>query len=167
MAGAFLQTATAEVLRKLAISSQNMLDEDRQEVVSFLSSSHGSEYAPSAGQITGILKQMGDEMGAGLKQATDAENDAIRIYNELMSAKTKEVNSLSKRIEDKLKLIGELGVALAGMKNDLTDTEEALLADQDFLAGLDKSCAARRPSGTSGSRLARTSSPPSPRRSAS
>merc|ERR1711977_404939 len=30
------------------------------------------------------------------------------------------------------------------MKNELTDTEEALMADQAFLAGLDKACAAKK-----------------------
>jgi hypothetical protein len=33
-------------------------------------------------------------------------------------------------IEAKLDKIAELGVAIAQMKNDLTDTEEALLADK-------------------------------------
>merc|ERR1719220_807369 len=104
-----------------------MLDDDRQEVLSFLSNSQSGNpfsqgYAPSSQQVVGILKQMGDEMLAGLKEAT----------------------ALSKKIETLLKRIGDLGVALALMKNDLTDTEEALMADKEFLAGLDKACAAKK-----------------------
>merc|ERR1719266_1296521 len=41
-------------------------------------------------------------------------------------------------------MIADLSVSLALMKNDLTDTEEALLADREFLAGLDKACAAKK-----------------------
>merc|ERR1719343_1977141 len=81
---------------------------------------------------------------AGLKEATDAETASIKAYDELMAAKTKEGAALSAAIEAKLKLIGELSVTLAQMKNELTDTEEALLADQEFLAGLDKACAAKK-----------------------
>merc|ERR1719463_432113 len=86
---------------------------------------------------------MGDEMSAGLKEATDIENEKIAAYEELMAAKTKEVNALSAAIEAKLKLIGELSVSLAQMKNDLGDTEEALAADKEFLANLEKTCAAK------------------------
>ena len=48
---------------------------------------------------------------------------------ELMSAKTQEVAALSASIEAKLEKVAELGVSIAQMKNDLGDTEEALLAD--------------------------------------
>merc|ERR1719356_2365115 len=102
-----------------------MMEDDRQMLLSFLSNAQGAEYTPSSGQVTGILKEMGDEMGAGLKEATDAENAAIAAYESLMAAKTKEVAALSAAIEAKMKLIGELSVSVAMMKNELTDTEEA------------------------------------------
>jgi septal ring factor EnvC (AmiA/AmiB activator) len=150
MAGAFLQTSAAQALRKLVTNKDNMFEEDRSQVLSFLSGGQDSEgnpfsqgYAPSSGQVVGILKTMGDEMSAGLKEATEIENAAIKAYDELMAAKTKEVNALSAAIEAKLKLVGELSVSLSQMKNDLGDTEEALAADKDFLANLEKSCAAK------------------------
>jgi septal ring factor EnvC (AmiA/AmiB activator) len=153
MAGSFLQTATAEAVRKLAENAQNMMEEDRQTLLSFLSSTQDSSsegnpfsqgYAPSSGQVTGILKTLGDEMGAGLKEATDVENAAIKSYDELMAAKTKEAVALSAAIEAKLKAVGDLSVSVAQMKNELTDTEEALLADQEFLGGLEKACASKK-----------------------
>merc|ERR1740138_1668179 len=79
-------------------------------------------------------------MSAGLKSATAAEQAAIKSYEGLMSAKTKEVLALSAAIEAKLKKAAELGVSIAQMSNDLTDTEEALLADKEFLANLDSAC---------------------------
>jgi len=53
------------------------------------------------------------------------------------------VNALSAEIEAKLKLVGELSVALSQYKNDLGDTQEALAADKEFLANLEKTCAAK------------------------
>merc|ERR1719281_1008055 len=46
-------------------------------------------------------------------------------------------------IEDKLTRVAELGVEIATMKNDLTDTEEALIEDKKFLADLEKNCATK------------------------
>jgi len=40
---------------------------------------------------------------------------------------TTEVDTLTKAIEEKLKRVGDIAVEIAQMKNDLTDTEEALL----------------------------------------
>merc|ERR1719265_2067161 len=57
-----------------------------------------------------------------------------------MTAKKKEVLVLTKSIEEKLVRVGDLGVSIAEMKNDLSDTEEALLEDQKFLAELEKGC---------------------------
>merc|ERR550532_3975508 len=97
-------------------------------------------YAPQSGQITGILKQMGDEMSKGLSETMAAEAAAIATYEKLMAAKTKEVEALQASVESKIKQSGETSVSIATMKEDLTDTEETLLEDQKFLAGLEEGC---------------------------
>jgi len=79
-------------------------------------------------------------MAAGLAEATKAEEAAIAIYEKLMAAKKKEVNALTKEIEIKLTRIGDLGVEIAEMKNDLGDTQEALVEDKKFLANLEENC---------------------------
>merc|ERR1719158_2196009 len=58
-----------------------------------------------------------------------------------MAAKTKEVNALTKAIEEKMTRSGELAVAIVEMKNDLGDTAAALIEDKKFLADLEKNCA--------------------------
>jgi len=118
--------------------NRNMMDADRQDVLAFLSGS--SDYAPASGEITGILKTMGDEMKADLKDAVTKEEEAVAAFEELMAAKKKEVNALTKMIEEKLTRIGDLGVAIQQMKNDLGDTGESLVEDKKFLADLDKNC---------------------------
>jgi septal ring factor EnvC (AmiA/AmiB activator) len=140
MAGSFLQTTTAQTLKKIALGSESMLDADRQELLAFLSGTQKSEYAPQSGEITGILKTLHDEMSKSLADATAAEKEGIASFEALLSAKNKEIAALSESIETKSAQIGELGVSIAMMKNDLTDTEEALIADQKFKAELATSC---------------------------
>merc|ERR1719174_3491470 len=139
MAGSFLQTSAAQLLKKLVLSANGMSDMDREEATAFLSGS--SDYAPASGQITGILKQMTDTMVKELNAATAEEAAAIKTYNELMAAKEKEVNALTKAIEEKMVRLGKLQVEIVEMKEDLDDTAKALLEDKKFLADLDKNCA--------------------------
>jgi septal ring factor EnvC (AmiA/AmiB activator) len=144
MSGAFLQTSEASLLKKLVMSdSTNLLDVDRQDLASFLAGGSNDEYAPASGAITGILKQMSDTMTKSLDEATATENAAIATFDSLIKAKTDEVNALTAAIEDKTKRVGELGVSIVQMKGDLSDSEEALIADTKFLAELKKSCATK------------------------
>jgi len=140
MTGSFLQTQGAQVLKRL-VSNTDMMEEDRQEVMAFLD--QGAGYAPAGGQVTGILKTMGDEMDASLKAETAAETKAIKEYEELMAAKKAEVAALTKAIEEKLGRIGELAVSIAEMKNDLGDNEASLMEDKQFLADLQTGCATK------------------------
>jgi chromosome segregation ATPase len=142
MAGAFVQTTGAQVLRRLVLSKQDLLDADRQELVAFLSQSSG--YAPQGGEIVGILKQMGESMSKSLADATAAENSAIKTFDELVAAKKKEQDSLTAAIETKTRRVGELAVSIVQMKDDLSDTQAALLEDEKFLANLDKTCASKK-----------------------
>jgi len=141
MAGSFLQSAGAQVLKKLVLAQNDMSDMDRDEITAFLSTS--SDYAPASGQITGILKQMTDTMVKELNDATATESAAISTYEALMAAKTKEVDSLTAAIEEKMTRLGELQVEIVEMKEDLDDTSKALLEDKKFLADLDKNCAVK------------------------
>jgi len=138
VAGSFLQTPAAQVLRR-EVPKLNLIGSDLEEVTAFLSQS--TEYAPQSGEILGILKQMGDTMAATLADATATEEGAIATYNGLIAAKKKEVEALTATVESKTAQIGELGVALVQMKDDLSDTQAALLEDKKFLAELEKGCA--------------------------
>jgi len=143
MAGGFLQTSAANVLRQFVENKQDMMEDDRQVVESFLSVPWGAGYAPQSGQITGILKQMEDEMAKSLQEAIEAEHAAIIAFKQLAAAKTKEINALTAAVEAKTKKIGELGVAIVEMEDDLSDTEKALIDDKKFLAELEKGCATK------------------------
>merc|ERR1719487_3042327 len=51
---------------------------------------------------------------------------------------------MTESIEKKTVRVGNLQVEIANMKNDLTETEAALVADKKFLADMDKNCAEKR-----------------------
>merc|ERR1719316_316459 len=87
---------------------------------------------------------MGDSMQKDLEDITAAEQTAIKNYKELMAAKQREVAALTENIENMIKRIGDLGVSIAQMKEDLDDTQKALLEDKKFLEDLDKNCATRK-----------------------
>merc|ERR1719273_2119631 len=140
VAGSFLQSSAAQVLRH-AVAKSDLPEADQEEVAAFLAQS--SDYAPQSGEIIGILKQMGDTMAANLADATSDENGAISSYDGLMAAKKKEVGALTQTIEAKTQQIGELGVSIVMMKEDLADTQAALAEDQKFLSDLQKSCATK------------------------
>merc|ERR1719218_420868 len=137
MSGAFLQTTSASVLRQISLSA-DMIPADRDLLSSFLS--EGTNYAPQSGQIVGILKTLKDEMEKDLSDATSAENSAISSFDGLVASKKKEIVALTKAVESKTKRIGELGVKIAQMENDLEDTQEGLAEDKKFLGDLDKNC---------------------------
>jgi hypothetical protein len=137
MAGAFLQTAAGNVLRRLSVSA-DMNAADRDLLASFLS--EGDSYAPKSGEILGILKEMRDEMEKDFEEATAIENKAIADYESLVAAKKKEIEALTKAIESKTMRVGELGVKVAEIENEIEDMKEQLAEDKKFLADLDKNC---------------------------
>lgn len=143
VAGGFLQTTSAQVLRDFLHNDMDIGESDRQTLTSFLSATQSTDYAPQSGSIIGILKQMGDTLAADLESATKTEEAAIKTFEELTAAKKKEIDALTASIEKKMTLIGELGVEIVEMKEDLSDTEKSLMADKEFLANLEKSCATK------------------------
>merc|ERR1711935_1267624 len=69
--------------------------------------------------------------------------EAIASYEKMLVSKGEEVEALTASIDEKMKLVGELGVDIIEMKEDLTDTEAALMKDKEFLKNLVTSCATK------------------------
>jgi len=139
MAGSFLQTNSAAVLRRLSLS-QDMSNADRDMLSSFLMGGAKQGYAPASGEIVGILKQMGDTMEKDLAEVLAAEEKAKQDFEGLVAAKEKEIASATKAIEEKTKRTGEVAVEIVNLKEDLDDTSESLAEDTKFLADLEKNC---------------------------
>jgi len=141
-AGGFLQTSTASIVKKLSIDME-ISAADRDQIVSFLSGTGGAQSA-GVGQITGILKTMKETMEADLADATSTEEGALANFDALVAAKEKEIEAATKAVEDKLTRIGNLGVEISTMKEDLDDTEKAMIEDKQFLAELEKGCSTKQ-----------------------
>mmetsp|Transcript_52242 Transcript_52242/g.90751 ORF Transcript_52242/g.90751 Transcript_52242/m.90751 type:complete len:692 (-) Transcript_52242:40-2115(-) len=144
MSGAFLQTSGASTLRRISESNINISPSDRDLLASFLSVNNQAGYVPQSGEITGILKTIKDDMEAELADITATEKGSITDFEGLIAAKKKEIAALTKAIETKSVLIGELGVAIAQQENDLENTKESLAEDKSFLANLDENCATKK-----------------------
>merc|ERR1719321_1025643 len=150
MAGGFLQTNAASIIKHLVTANEHALsslgEDDREMLTSFLEAKDGdsSEYAPASGEIVVILKQMKETMEKDLGGAVAEEEAAIKAFEELKAAKEAEIAAHTKAIEEKLKRLGDLRVQIVEMKNDLEDTQEALGEDVKFLADLKKNCDAKK-----------------------
>jgi len=141
MAGSFLQSGAAGILRNLAVGHEAMSEYERDTLTAFLSTSAG--YAPASGEILGILKQLQENMEKELSEATKEENEAIAEFEALVAAKEKEIAAATAAIESKTERTGEVAVEIVSLKNDLEDTKEELGADEVFLMELKKSCATK------------------------
>jgi septal ring factor EnvC (AmiA/AmiB activator) len=141
VAGSFLQTSGASVLRQLTVN-MDLSPSDRDVMASFLSQGQG--YAPASGEIIGILKQMKDTMEADLKEITEAEEKAKADFEGMMKAKAAQIQALTQEIEEKTERLGNRGVELVNMKEDLEDTKKSLAEDKAFLADLEKNCATKK-----------------------
>ena len=64
----------------------------------------------------------------------------MKDFDGLVAAKEKQINALTKEIEDNTAHVGDGGVKLCVMKEDLEDTEKSLVENKAFLAELEKSC---------------------------
>lgn len=134
----FLQSSTglAQRLRDLSVSV-TMEAYDRELLSSFLSGESGSQ---GIEEILGIMRQLKHNMEEDLAAETGTENDAIKEYEALVIAKSKEEEALTKTIETKTARVGELSVSIAEMNGDLEDTVEALAEDKKMIAHLESSC---------------------------
>merc|ERR1719229_1921770 len=82
--GAFLQTVSANRLRRFIMEQAKVTDDARQMLLAFLSGAQpAAGYIPQSGEIVGILKQMRDTMDKDLADATSEENTAKQSFEAL------------------------------------------------------------------------------------
>merc|ERR1719224_117493 len=97
-------------------------------------------YAPQSGAIFGILKQMKETFETNLSQARKDELSAQDAYNELKTAKMAEIAASKKAVDMKSVELAEADEKCAQAKENLSDTRDALSADQKFLLDLKEKC---------------------------
>jgi len=137
MGDSFLQSALATRLQRVVLSASKMNSFDQEEVTAYLQ----GKAQGSSGEIVGILETMQEQMEADLKEAEETEAAAIQDFDGLIAAKSKEIGSATAAIEDKTARVGTLAVDIVNAKNDLSDTQDALADDSNFLIELKTTCA--------------------------
>merc|ERR1719412_463920 len=120
------------------IINMDMSSADRDMLTAFLS--QGSGYAPQSGEVLGMLKQMLKTMETELNEITTAEETAVKTFEALVAAKEKELDANGGAIESKMERAAQVGLEIVEMKEDLDDTQKALIEDKKFLAELEKDC---------------------------
>merc|ERR1719456_1978849 len=113
----------------------------KESITAFLQQPAGFQsYAPASGQIFGILKQMKETFESNLSQSQKDELAAQDAYNQLKAAKIAEIDAAKRQVDNKKVELANTDEANAQAKEDLTDTRDALSADQKFMLDLKEKC---------------------------
>merc|ERR1719311_965554 len=96
---------------------------------------------PASGEIFGTLEQMKETFETNLANSQKEETSNQRAFEDLKKAKTEEINSGRKAIEQKTAELASTDLKNADSKQDLEDTQDALEADTKFLADVKDKCA--------------------------
>ena len=102
----FLQTTIAPAVRKIVNCDQAKQRWFTKDL----------SYAEKSGHLTDLLKKMNDEARAHLTAVTQAEENALKQYQEWMAAEKDKVTVLTVTIESTTTVIGELGVQLTQLR---------------------------------------------------
>jgi len=131
--GSFLQASTWLTVQQQLLAA--LPQKQRAVVASELQSG-----STDSGQILGVLEQMKESFESTLASATEEEQEAINTFNQLVGAKTDEINAASTAIEDKEARIAKQKQQIGDDTEDKEDTEVALEADESYLQKLSKDC---------------------------
>merc|ERR1719311_1051383 len=96
---------------------------------------------PASGEIFGILEQMKETFETNLANSQKEETSNQRAFEDLKKAKTDEIASGRKAIEQKTAELADTDLKNADSKEDLEDTQDTLEADTKFLADVKEKCA--------------------------
>merc|ERR1719353_2465132 len=110
----------------------------RRTLASFLAQPAQSKTS----EIFAILKQMKETFESNLSAEQKEEMAAQSEFNQLKTAKTREIKAAKAQKLDKTSLLAETDEASATAKHDLEQTRNGLTADQKFLVDMFQRCEA-------------------------
>eukprot|EP00429_Kryptoperidinium_foliaceum_P050495 CAMPEP_0176106300 /NCGR_PEP_ID=MMETSP0120_2-20121206/53345_1 /TAXON_ID=160619 /ORGANISM="Kryptoperidinium foliaceum, Strain CCMP 1326" /LENGTH=732 /DNA_ID=CAMNT_0017440423 /DNA_START=78 /DNA_END=2276 /DNA_ORIENTATION=- len=97
-------------------------------------------YNSRSGGILGLLAQMEDQFSEDLSEAQKADFIAEVNFQNLRAAKLGEIEAATQQKEDAETELADLLNKVAQSKRDLERTQEAIAADEEFLANMRKDC---------------------------
>lgn len=131
----FLQTPNASIVRKVLMTRSDELGRtDREMLTSFLQGS--TEYSSSAGEITGVLKTMLENMQKDLSSMKQEEQDASSAHQAMLKTQNEIVTAAQQSIQKKTSRIGDLRVEKVNMQNDYDDSVQLQKENANMLQQL-------------------------------
>merc|ERR1719387_2077960 len=110
----------------------------------FMQAKHGATYVPAykaqSHEILGILKQILEEMAAGLAEAQAEEAAKAKAYAELREAKTAELKAAETQLDAKEDELAQAQMDLANDKEDLERSQAALDELMKLMKALTETC---------------------------
>uniref|UniRef100_A0A7S1FGS2 Uncharacterized protein n=1 Tax=Noctiluca scintillans TaxID=2966 RepID=A0A7S1FGS2_NOCSC len=141
LTGNFLQAKVGTTLRQAVSNDGSVSDYDRQLVMSFLEGGKmAAEFSPGTSEIIGILKQMLDDFRGQLEELKTQEASQGSTFENMAKAKNQEIDVLLASLEIKTKQEGDLRVSVVNMKNELTETEQALIESKKLAETVAADC---------------------------
>lgn len=140
LAGSFLQTNDADVLRQM-VSSANLRVSDRDALASIFAAQDASATSPSSSMVVGTLQSMRDSMKEDQAAADAHETEAQQSFLGMARAKTAEMATLDTEIEAKTTRIGQISVDMVNTQSSIDDSIKKVKEDSQFLADTKESCA--------------------------
>jgi len=139
MKGGFLQKSVAGVVQKLSIE-MDLSSESRDELSAFFSHQGDQKYEPASGNIVGILKSMKVDMEKDLADLQAQEAEKVKANEKLMGSKQKEADVATRSVQTKQTRLGDIGVEITTLKEDLENTKESLEQNKKFAADKEGNC---------------------------
>jgi len=130
-AAALLQSLKGPLIKGAQLIGQ------REEIMALL---QGEAPAGGSAQILGIIEQMRENFKENLEKSLIEEEENIKVYDELMGSKGKEISAAKKEVEAKKSQIAAQVQGIADAKEEMEDTMVSLASDQKFLIALKKQC---------------------------
>eukprot|EP00931_Biecheleriopsis_adriatica_P078306 TRINITY_DN51768_c0_g1_i1.p1 TRINITY_DN51768_c0_g1~~TRINITY_DN51768_c0_g1_i1.p1 ORF type:complete len:704 (+),score=267.43 TRINITY_DN51768_c0_g1_i1:48-2114(+) len=134
---AHLSAAQISSLQRATDRSTRIGEAQRQTLAAFIA---GAATNSGIGEVKGILETQRDNFQEEEDVETEEENKSVNIFQELMSAKTTEDESLNETIAEKLDRLGNAKVALVEVKGELKAAQNALGKDFSALKKLKEVC---------------------------
>jgi len=147
--GAFLPKKSASLISQPDLSDPNLLPWEKTEEQKGMeakptglegAAAGAKSYNSRSGRIVGILSEMKDETSRDLADAQRNDFRAEVAFQNLRAAKLDEIAVATAQKKRKEKELADTIAQAAEAKEDKEATEEALAADQEFLANMLKDC---------------------------
>lgn len=128
------------VMKKHHALLEGQITPHQRREISALALLQAPQYTPASGEIFGILNQMKETFETNLASTQKEALSDQKQYEDLKSAKEDEVSAITSSIEEKKVTLASADEKNAQAKEDLTDTQNSLTADEAFIIDLKKRC---------------------------